>query len=316
MKSITIIAPNSFGYLHYLIDELEAHPNVVVTHINFSDFRYVYSSKFDKIKNAVNKVIFNKNIKDKYKSKRILDFFLKKKEKEDYIVVIRPDEIELETLLKIKTHTNNFIAFYFDAIAKFPKKKNLIPIFDKVYSYEKEDVKNYNLEFITNYIYDFDKSKASSFENKVFNISSYDERFGTLKKVVKYLRNNNIEYNIIVRKEVVIEDEYITIVPDYLPLEEVKKHILNSEILLDIQKQNQKGLSFRVFEALGYNKKLITTNEDVKNYDFYNPNNILIISPNSIDIPESFLNSAYQNIEDSLLFPYTLEGWILKVFSI
>lgn len=315
MKRITLIAPNSFGYLHYLISTLQKDENVYVTHINFSEFKYNYSSKFEKLKNGFNKTFFNKNVKDSYRSKCILDG-LSGKEKQDFIIVIRPDKIELQTLLKLKTLTKKLFAFYFDAIAKFPDKKALIPIFDKVYSYEIDDVDTYNLEFITNYIYDFDHSKQQYFDNKVFNISSYDERFKTLKNIAAYLKQQHISYNIIVRKELVFNDDLITIVPEYLPLNEVKKHILNSEILLDIQKDSQKGLSFRVFEALGYNKKLLTTNKDVVNYNFYNPNNILVIDADTIDIPASFFNTPYEKIDKDILFPYTLEGWIKQVFSI
>ncbi|SFD32432.1 hypothetical protein [Algibacter pectinivorans] len=315
MKRITLIGPNSFGYLDFLITALQAKQDVEVTYINYSVFKYSYSSKLENLKNVFIKAFLNKNIKDSYKSKCILDC-LSGKAKQDFIVLIRPDKIEKKTLLKLKNYTENLFAFYFDAIAKFPKKKELIPIFDKVYSYEKDDVETYGLEFITNYIYDFDDKKPEIFSYKVFNISSYDSRFKTLKNIAEFLKKNHIKYNIIVRKEIVFNDDLVTVVPEYLPLNEVKKHILNSEILLDIQKGNQKGLSFRVFEALGYNKKLITTNKDIINYNFYNSNNILVINSENIDIPSSFFNIPYTEIDKDILFPYTLEGWIQKVFSV
>jgi len=315
LKRITIIAPNSFGYLHFLIDALQSKPNVEVAHINFSKFKYHYNSKFEKLKNVFSKTFLNKNIKDGYRSKCILERF-SGKEKQDFIIVIRPDKIQKQTLLKLKKCTENLYAFYFDAISKFPEKKALIPIFDKVYSYEKHDVAAYNLEFITNYIYDFDNSDRESFDNKVFNISSYDERFKTLKNIAAYLKQQKINYNIIVRKEVVFIDDLITIIPEYLPLDEVKTHISNAEILLDIQKENQQGLSFRVFEALGYDKKLLTTNKDVLNYDFYNPNNIFVINKDSINIPTSFFNTPYEKIDKNILFPYSLDGWIQRVFAV
>ena len=65
----------------------------------------------------------------------------------------------------------------------------------------------------------------------------------------------------------------------------VEKLILKSKIIVEIQRNDQIGLSFRIFEALGYRKKLVTTNTDVVNYDFYNPQNILVIDENNIEIP-------------------------------
>jgi len=312
---ITIIAPNSFGYIDFLIDALKSKEGVDVSYINFSEFIYTYSSTFDKVKNAIIKIIFKKNKKETYVSQCIVKSLLAK-ETQDFIVVIRPDKLEKSTLFELKKRTKHFYAFYFDAISNFPKKVGLITLFDKVFSYEKEDVKTYKLEFITNYIYDFENSLDETREYKVFNISSYDERFTQLRDVAKYMKNHAINYKIIVRKERVIVDEMVSIVPEYLPLEKVKQLLLKSEILLDIQKSNQKGLSFRVFEALGYEKKLITTNKYVAEYDFYSPNNILIIDPDNIQIPTSFLEGTYQTIPMAILYPYTMEGWIKKVFAI
>lgn len=313
MIKITIIAPNSFGYIDFLIDSLKSRLEFEVTHINFSSFKYTYGSKLEKIDNFFRKVFLRQNMKDDFRSKRILEL-LSENDIQDIIVVIRPDEIELETLKTLKSLTRKFYTFYFDSISNFPKKKESIFLFDKVFSYERGDVETYNLEFITNYIYDVDVQEHKYFNYKVFNISSFDERFDALKRIAAYLKKEDISYEIIVRKERTSENGAITIIPEYLSLDEVKKLMLDSEILLDIQKENQKGLSFRVFEALGYEKKLITTNKDIRSYDFYNPNNILIIDPKAIEIPAVFLNSTYEKIPKVILYPYTLEGWIEKVF--
>ena len=46
--------------------------------------------------------------------------------------------------------------------------------------------------------------------------------------------------------------------------------------LIDLKLESHNGLSFRFYESLYFQKKLITNNKDVVNYDFYNSNNILI----------------------------------------
>lgn len=42
-----------------------------------------------------------------------------------------------------------------------------------------------------------------------------------------------------------------------------------SETIVDLVRDNQTGLSFRIFEALGLQKKVITNNISVQNYDFF-----------------------------------------------
>ena len=59
----------------------------------------------------------------------------------------------------------------------------------------------------------------------------------------------------------------------YVPLKgkEMDDVYESSRCVLDSAQAGQLGLTIRVLEALGAKKKLITTNEDVVNYDFYRP---------------------------------------------
>ena len=77
--------------------------------------------------------------------------------------------------------------------------------------------------------------------------------------------------NYITKKNKIQESDLVTVIRKSISLGEVNEYIENSQILLDIQQKNQLGLSFRVFESLGLEKKLITTNIDVKNYDIIMP---------------------------------------------
>jgi hypothetical protein len=66
---------------------------------------------------------------------------------------------------------------------------------------------------------------------------------------------------------------------------------------------------------MGLQKKLITTNSDIKNYDFYNPNNILIIDIKRPEIPKAFFENEYEKLPEDIYNKYTLSGWIKNVFS-
>ncbi|MCX7549978.1 hypothetical protein [Xanthomarina sp. F2636L] len=315
MKNITIIAPQSFGYLDFLLKELESRPETQATYINYSKFQYTYKSVFDKLQNLLRKTFLKKNIKDSYKSQEILKV-VQAQGKQDFIIVVRPDKLEKETVITLKKYAENYYSFYFDAISNFPEKIELISYFDKVFSYEKEDVEKYKLTFCTNYIYDFEDTKPANSKCKIFNISSYDERFESIEKLAAYFKSKHIDYSIIVRKEKEESSDFVTFTQEYMPLNKVKEHLLEADVLLDVQKENQHGLSFRVFESLGYEKKLITTNKDVVHYDFYNPNNMIVVDVNNIQIPEAFFKTPYQTVSSDILYKYTLDGWIENVFHI
>ena len=87
-----------------------------------------------------------------------------------------------------------------------------------------------------------------------------------------------------------------------------------ANVVLDINHPNQTGLTMRTFECIGAKRKMITTNSQIKNYSFYNPNNIYILDRNNITLDENFFNSDYQNIDSSIYNNLSIGGWIKSVF--
>lgn len=49
----------------------------------------------------------------------------------------------------------------------------------------------------------------------------------------------------------------------------------------------------RTFEALAMNTKLITSNINVAEYEFFTPNNIFIVDSNTSEIPLSFFSTPF-----------------------
>lgn len=312
---ITIIAPFTFGYIDTLVERLRENPSVQVTFINFNNFTFRYNSTFERISNFYLKSFKKRNLKKEFYSGEIWKI-VNAQPHQNCIMIIRPDKLTRKLLLDLSSKTSKLISYFFDGIENFPEKIDLLPLFNEVYTYDKTDAKNFNLNFNTNYIPNDIKNPSGATTRGVFNISSFDERFSLLERLSKQLTSMGYPFRFIVRKKKVIYRENIAIVSNYLPLEEVKKYIEEAEILLDIQKENQSGLSFRVFEALGYEKKLITTNEDVKTYDFYDPNNILVIDKKDLQIPESFLKNPYRPVAEKIKSNYRRDAWIKKVLGV
>ena len=111
-----------------------------------------------------------------------------------------------------------------------------------------------------------------------------------------------------------------------IPLIEIRKERINQEdlgefynqtnVILDLVRDQQTGLSFRIFEAMAYQKKIITSNAAVRNYDFYNPNNILVLDENNLQIDAHFFTTTYQPIPDEIYQKYTLSHWVDTIFEL
>lgn len=64
----------------------------------------------------------------------------------------------------------------------------------------------------------------------------------------------------------------------------------------------------------GCKRKLVTTNSDIKNYDFYNENNILIYSE-PIDLDSPFFKNEYEELSDALYEKYSLKNWLITMIG-
>lgn len=71
----------------------------------------------------------------------------------------------------------------------------------------------------------------------------------------------------------------------FTPYLEYLKRVRNTNCILEIIQKGSRGCTFRTWEAITYNKKLITNNPSVRDEEFYNPQFIQVIdSIESIDV--------------------------------
>lgn len=318
---ITIVCMDNDGYHDFIPLKLKKM-NIEVTYINLYNSRYKYPNTFYKIFNFFSKYLFNYNLKRVHIEKHLLEK-LDKAGFQDHILITRADLFNVSTIVKIKQYTKNLLANFNDHIDKFPRIKKVAPYFDKVFSFEKRDIEKYGYNFITNFIYIEEpmiKDLNVKLKYEVFNVSRLGRRREHfLEKIAKVLNQLHVSNRIIVvgnikpRKNRINNLEFSSI---YIPINEVQDLIMNSNVMLDVCRDDQSGLSFRIFESMMYRKKLITNNNDVINYDFYNPNNILIVNKDASNITKGFFETEYQEIEKDIYNKYTLDSWLKKVFEL
>ncbi len=313
---ITLISFDNWGFNQYIANVLE-HKNYTVNHIDYSKLNYKYPSVFHKVYNFFLKTFFKQNLKTKFYGKCIIEELEKNKEQQDLILTIKGDFIAPEYAKQIKNYTKKSVAFFNDNTKRCPKIIRVLPCFDDVFSFEKEDCKKYNLKFKSNFIYNYKENlnTGMKFDFEVFNISSYGKRSDLIIKIAENLSMQQIPYRFFIsdKKKKLIDNPLVNSIQENMPLNEVNNYIEKSNVLLDIHRENQNGLSFRVFESLGLHKKLITTNLDIKNYDFYNENNILIIDSKKPEIPIEFIKKPYIEIPTEIIKKYNLKGWIEEI---
>lgn len=313
---ITLVSFDNWGFNEHIATVLKEKGHNV-HHINFNKYKYKYPNLLYRVSNFFLKALFKKNLKTMYFGKKIIGNLKKNKETQDVILVIKGDFIDPKSVIELKKYGKKTIAYFNDNTRRCPKITQVIPHFDHVFSFEKEDCEKYKLKFATNWIYNrskADKTLSNNFKYQVFNIVSKDKRLPTLSRIATDLKVKKISYKFFVYdKNYDKKKSNIDFINNHISLTDVKEYTNNSQVLLDINRKNQYGLTFRVFESLGLEKKLITTNADIINYDFFNENNILVIDEKNPNIPISFFEKKYEKIPDEILNKYTIEGWIDNV---
>ena len=95
--------------------------------------------------------------------------------------------------------------------------------------------------------------------------------------------------------------------------EETANVLKHSKVAIDVPVQGQNGLTMRTIETLAAHTKIITTNRNIKEYDFYNPDNVEIIDRNDPQIREDFVDSPYTPIDDGIIEKYSLGNWVRRL---
>lgn len=90
----------------------------------------------------------------------------------------------------------------------------------------------------------------------------------------------------------------------------------NTKVILDINHPGQNGLTMRTFETLGAGKKLMTTNPKIKEYPFYDPQNIYVIEREGMVFDESFFGTDFKEMNSEIRESMSLNGWVSEVFGI
>ncbi|MGE4514260.1 hypothetical protein SAMN05421846_10162 [Chryseobacterium taeanense] len=323
---ICVISFDFWGYDQYIVENLRSK-NIDAHHIKIGDV--THSNFSERATNAVSKIFLNKNLKTEKRQRFVTDS-LAQLGHQDQILVMNPDTFDLSTLQEIRKYTDRLITYLYDSLDRVPVDKEKINLFDKIFSFDIADIQKYGFEKLTNYIYMPNcRSENATPEMDLFYITSYDnKRVEFIKLLTKRLLELQLKFQIIVigkkgwkhqlRNAFIKIPENLHIIFSIKKIDHKKlpEYYKNSRALLDLTRENQYGLSFRVFEAMALKKKIITDNESIKSYDFYNPQNILVLNETCSNLDKSFFESPYEKVPEEIYYKYTLEHWTNKVFGL
>jgi len=188
-----------------------------------------------------------------------------------------------------------------------------------IYSTDPGDCRFYNLKY--NHIFypiEYAQTYSEQYNNQLFFLGADKNRAPLIKRLYDLLTQSGLDCDIRILSKNTDSNyrkEFSDILTSHsLSYEEYLKELKHCGLLLDIVQNGQQALTMRVLESVFMSKKLITNNQDIKNYDFYHPNNILIL-PETIDdslipIIKEFLGKPFKSYDKELLQCYDFYHWL------
>lgn len=331
MKPTIIIGlPQSFGMHHSFIKNLN-HYGFNTIDISYKEHDFKYKNIGQRIENLLRKVFLSdKNFKNKLKFESFNQEISAKLNtlisKSDYALLIRSDIYPKEIIELVRAKSNFMVGYQWDGLHRFPGIYPLINYFDKFYVFDKLDLNNTSYTFypITNFYFDYTKINLN--ENTIYDLfflgSLIEERMPEILALNKKCIDLNLKpfinlYTSDKNKAAKYSSKKgIKIISEHMSYDDNLKNVAQSTILLDFLNPIHKGLSFRTFEALHYQKKLISNNSTLNEYDFYHPNNIFIWNGKNIDQLNHFIVQPYVEIDPKIVARYSFENWINYILDI
>lgn len=297
-----------------------------VTSFFESKFPVFKKNLFQKFYNILRRKIFD----DKTYLQRAEKTFIEKqnikrsrafKKKFDYALFFRADLYPEEMIKNIRKISGMMVADQYDGMMLCSRILDYRPYFDRLFVFDPDDFRNYkNKGFlpITNCWFQ-DEDKTSEIKQDFFYVGvGTDDRQQKIKDFQDaVLEKFSLKAILTIppfRKEQKHEGVYLS--HKGLSYDENIEQLKSSKCVIDFKLNHHNGLSFRFFEAMNYEKKIITNNFSVMNYDFYRPENIFICDFDDLSGLEGFMKKPYTKLPESVVQKYSFRNWIKYVLDI
>lgn len=324
---ILLITPNFFDYPAQICEAIHQMGHEVDWYDDRSS-----TNSFVKAIIRINKNYINAMIA-RYFSKMMSEVTRKKYDK---VILISGQSLSFsESMmerLKESQIQAEFVLYQWDSMKNFPYIEKIQKYFDRCYSFDKEDVRNGNLRFLPLfYTKRYEKVGRKSISKYKYDLmfvgTAHPKKYKYVKEMAEKLKfvfpkqfiyfffPSKIVY--IYRKVKNIELKYAHCSEfHYTPVngKEMDKLLTESRCVLDSAQDGQTGLTIRILEAFGAKRKIITTNEDVVNYDFYREENIYIYD-GDFNLNAPFFNKPYREVDEGVYKKYSLRSWLNELIG-
>ena len=210
--------------------------------------------------------------------------------------------------------------------------QNIIKYFNRKLSFDQKDCNEYGMIFRPLfYANNFNRTdqKLDYTYDFCFIGTVHSDRATILKSIQDYCEKNGLTYyyylyvpgKFMYHARRLLSKSFREFDPKYIHTDSIT-HDKVSEIenqsrcIIDINHPKQTGLTMRTIEMVGLKRKILTTNEHVLNYDFYRPEDEIVIDRNHVRINKEMLRKDYVELSTDVYNKYSIESWVEDIFDL
>lgn len=317
-KNVLFIAPKFFGYECKIKETMrKLGANVYLVYENMDEVSMIYRSVY----------VYLPSIKDKIMTKYYKRAIQKINKQIDVCFIIRGSSLTKEVLFWIKSLYPNIemIMYQWDSVKNNSRALLISKYCNKNFTFDMKDAEKFQWTYRPLFYFESSNLKSRKYD-LTFIGSVHSQRMiianklSGERKYKKYIYLYSNRFHYLKQKYILRKSNFRSIQSCYIyfkkiSLKKTNEIFSNSKVVIDYTHPDQNGYTMRTIESLGHNCKLVTNNKNIEKADFYNPNNIYIYEGNNINIPTSFIDSSYQNLNSKIFYEYSLNEWIKNIFN-
>ena len=321
-KNVLLIAPTFFGYEVEIKAELERR-GATVDHLLDRPFRRASMKALARFGRR-----WVMPAADRYYEKE-----LSRLGDRNYslAIIINGQTVSARTISRIARENAGvtMILYMWDSLRNRPAAARNFALFDRVLTFDREDAEQYGIQFRPLFYgagFEADGAAQNTLDFSFIG-TAHTDRYRVVSTIARQApANANFQIYYFLHAPWVFFAQKVTNpafrkakFADFaftaLPKSEVWEAFRRSKVIIDVEHPRQRGLTMRTIETFGAGKKLITTNADVKQYDLFDPANILVIDRASPEVPDEFFLAPPAPTDAALRHKYSIRGWLDDVLG-
>ena len=228
----------------------------------------------------------------------------KKKVKEYDLFILGENyySFKISKYIKRKNKNAKIIMYYLNILNPTYEKVLSDKNIDEFWTFDRNDAKKYNMKYNPQFYSNEIVLKKDQIKNDILYLGRDKGRKEELINLKSKFEENGllVDYHIIeFEKDFISYDQYLNL-------------ISKTKCILDYNQSQQVGLSLRPLESLFFEKKIITNNTDIVNYDFYDSNNVFILGKDNINDIKKFIDKPYKKIDKKIVDYYDYKTWLKR----